>query len=209
MSVQEESSFKTMTEAETSTTGGILPIYLLGQGVLRRKAKPVKSATPELVRFAADMVVTMRKANGIGLAANQVGDLRRVIVVDTGAMEENRTESALVLVNPEIMTETGESTMEEGCLSIPDIREDVIRPDAVRVRYRDLEFNEHEIEVEGLLARVIQHELDHINGILFIDHLNAVKRKLLRGRLNKITHGAVEVEYPVIENEPSPAPRGR
>jgi peptide deformylase len=198
-----------MTEAGSPTEGAALPIYLLGQSVLRRKARPVKAASAELERFAGDMVVTMRKANGIGLAANQVGDLRRVIVIDTGAMEEPRTNDALVLVNPEILEESGALTMEEGCLSIPDIREEVTRPETILVRYRDLAFAEQVMSAEGLLARVIQHELDHINGVLFVDHLGAVKRKILRGRLNKISHGDVEVEYPVIENESAPASRGR
>jgi peptide deformylase len=198
-----------MTESGSPTDGATLPIYLLGQGVLRRKARAVKAASAGLERFAADMVVTMRKANGIGLAANQVGDLRRVIVVDTGAMDEPRSDDALVLINPDIVEESGELTMEEGCLSIPEIREEVTRPETIQVRYRDLAFNEQVITADGLLARVIQHELDHINGVLFVDRLNVVKRKLLRGRLNKIAHGDVEVEYPVIENESAPASRGR
>jgi len=198
-----------MTEAGTPNEGATLPIYLVGQAVLRRKARPVKETSEELRAFVTAMVATMRKANGIGLAANQVGDLRRVIVVDTGAMQEEKSDAALVLVNPEIIEESGELTMEEGCLSIPEIREEVTRPETIRIRFRDLDFAEHVTTADGLLARVIQHELDHINGVLFVDHLNAVKRKLLRGRLNKISHGDVEVEYPVIENESAPASRGR
>jgi peptide deformylase len=209
MSEPAGSSRKAMTEAEKHLEGAPLPIYLLGQGVLRRKARPVKGTSPELVRFAADMVATMRTAEGVGLAANQVGDLRRIIVVDTGAMDEPETDRALVLLNPEIIEEVGECTMPEGCLSIPNIREEVTRPETIRVRYRDLEFTEQVITADGLLSRVIQHELDHINGVLFVDRLNIVKRKLLRGRLNKIQHGEVEVEYPVVDNEVSPAPRGR
>jgi peptide deformylase len=209
MSEPAGSSRKAMTEAAQQSEGAPLPIYLMGQGVLRRKARPVKGTSPELVRFAADMIMTMRKADGVGLAANQVGDLRRVIVVDTGAMEEPETDKALVLVNPEVLEEQGETTMPEGCLSIPHIREEVTRPETIRVRYRDLDFVEQVITAEGLLSRVIQHELDHINGVLFVDRLNLVKRKLLRGRLNKIQHGEVEVEYPVIENEASPASRDR
>jgi peptide deformylase len=176
----------------------VLPIYLFGQPVLRKKARPVKKAESELTAFAADMIETMRLANGVGLAANQVGDLRRVIVVDLSAMEETKDQPPLALINPEVVHNDGAFTMEEGCLSIPEMREEVERPESVRVRYRDVAFEEKEISASGLLARVLLHEIDHLNGVLFIDHLNAVKRKLLRGRLNKISRGEVEVDYPIV-----------
>ena len=175
-----------------------LPIYLYGQSVLRKKARVVKTHDEELVRFAGDMAETMRKANGIGLAANQVGDLRRVIVVDIGAIEESEGERVLAMINPDVLSGTGEWGMEEGCLSIPDLREEVTRNETIRVRYRNVAFREEEIEASGLLARVILHEVDHLDGVLFIDHLSAVKRKILRGRLNKISRGEIEVTYPVV-----------
>ncbi len=176
----------------------VLPIYLFGQSVLRKKARPVKPADGTIVKFAADMVETMQQANGIGLAANQVGDLRRVIVIDLSAMEETKDKPPFALVNPEVIVNEGEFTMEEGCLSIPQLREEVTRPETIRVRFQDLEFAEQEITAAGLLARVLLHEIDHLNGVLFVDHLNAVKRKLLRGRLNKISRGEVEVDYPIV-----------
>lgn len=176
----------------------VLPIYLFGQSVLRKKARPVKPADGTLVKFAADMVETMKQANGIGLAANQVGDLRRMIVVDLSAMEETKDKPPFALVNPEVIVNEGTLTMEEGCLSIPELREEVARPETVRIRFLDLGFAEQEITASGLLARVLLHEIDHLNGVLFIDHLNAVKRKLLRGRLNKISRGEVEVNYPIV-----------
>jgi len=156
-----------------------------------------------LVALAADMIETMRKANGIGLAANQVGVLHRVIVVDLSAMEETKDFGPMALINPEIYHEEGKLVMEEGCLSIPDVREDVERAEVIRVRYKDLEFKDHDEEFAGLPARVILHETDHLDGILFYDHLNALKRKLLRGRLNRIRKGEIEVNYPIVSGATS------
>jgi peptide deformylase len=188
----------------------ILPIYTYNQPVLRKKAKPVRSVDDGLRRFVGDMFDTMHNANGIGLAANQVGDLRRVIVIDLsdpGGEEPGEQETPriqpearvpLVLINPEILEERGESTMEEGCLSLPDIRDEVERAETVRLRYVDLDLREQEVTATGLFARVIQHEIDHLNGILFIDRLGKVKQKLLRGRLNKLRKGEAETLYPVV-----------
>jgi peptide deformylase len=178
----------------------ILPIYVYDQPILRKKARPVKAASEELSVLASDMLETMHKANGIGLAANQVGSLERVIVVDMSGMEEVKDFVPLIMLNPEVIEMEGKWVLEEGCLSIPEVREEVERADRIKVRFRDLSFSEREIEAEGMLGRVIQHEIDHLNGILFFDHLNAVKRKLLRGRLNKIKRGEIEVDYPVVSN---------
>ncbi len=178
----------------------ILPIYIYDQGILRRKARPVKSVNDNLVALASDMLETMHKANGIGLAANQVGSQDRIIVVDLSGMEDAKDFVPLVMLNPEVVAQDGKLILEEGCLSIPGIREEVERADRIRVRYKDLTFAEKEIEAEGMTGRVILHEIDHLNGILFFDHLNAVKRKLLRGRLNKIKRGEVEVDYPIVSD---------
>jgi peptide deformylase len=176
----------------------VLPIYLFGQSVLRKKARPVKGVDADLVKFAGDMVETMGKASGIGLAATQVGDLRRVITIDLSAIEETKDQPPTAMINPEILFEEGEFTMEEGCLSLPGLREEVKRPERIRLRYRDINFLEHEIIAEGTLSRVVQHEIDHLDGVLFVDHLSAVKRKLLRGRLNKMVRGEIEADYPVV-----------
>ncbi|MFH0989053.1 MAG: peptide deformylase [bacterium] len=189
----------------------ILPIYLLGTGILRKKAKPVQSLDNSIIKLAFDMTETMRKANGIGLAAPQVGELKRVIVIDQGAAEraEEETEEespppapkeqkTLVLINPEIQSAEGEWTMEEGCLSIPDIRAEVTRPEIIRLLYRDVNFQQHEINVSGLLARVILHEMDHLDGVLFIDHISRTKRVLLRSELKQIQNGEVETAYPIV-----------
>jgi len=180
----------------------VLPIFLYGQSSLRKKARAVKRLDPELTKLADDMIETMRLANGIGLAANQVGDLRRVIVVDVGAAEETKDQPPLAMINPEVVAVEGSWPMEEGCLSIPGIREEVVRPETIRVRFLDREFSEKEISAAGTLGRVILHEIDHLNGVLFIDRLSGVRRKLLRGRLNKIQRGEVEVDYPIVGSSP-------
>jgi peptide deformylase len=176
----------------------VLPIHIYGQPVLRKKAKPIKSVDPDLVGFVESMFETMTNAHGIGLAANQVGILRRVIVVDLSGMEDMKDFKPLVLINPEVGAESGSCVMEEGCLSIPEVRDEVERPEEIRVRFRDLEFKEHEMVAEDLLARVILHEIDHLNGVLFIDRIGTTKQKLLTGRLNKLVRGEVEATYPVV-----------
>ena len=190
----------------------MLPIYTYNQPVLRKKAKPVKSVDDEFVRFVEDMMETMHKANGIGLAANQVGSLQRVLVVDVSEVLKEKEESGdiasdeippeakspLVMINPVVLLEEGELVMEEGCLSIPDIREEVKRAEAIQVKYKDLKMQENELFADGLFARVIQHEIDHLNGILFVDRLGKMKQKLLKGRLNRIRKGEIEVSYPIV-----------
>ena len=196
----------------------ILPIYTYGQPVLRKRAKPVKKVDDELKKFAADMFETMHHASGIGLAANQVGSLDRVIVVDISDVDDKPHEGVgeaaeekdispkdevkkLVLLNPEVVSSESSWKMEEGCLSIPEIRDEIERAEKIRVKYKDLDLNDQEIEASGLLGRVLLHEIDHLNGVLFIDRLGTVKRKLLRGRLNKIQRGEVETKYPIVSNE--------
>lgn len=178
----------------------VLPIYMYGQSVLRRKAKPVRSQDDQLIKFVDDMFETVREAGGIGLAANQVGALQRVIVVDVSEMEETKDQAPIALINPEVLSEEGKCTMEEGCLSIPEVREELDRPEVIRVRYKDLEFKVQELVASGLVARVMLHEIDHLNGVLFVDYLNPAKKKLLRGRLNKIQRGEVEVSYPIVSD---------
>jgi peptide deformylase len=168
------------------------------QPVLRKKAKPVREVNETLTRFVEDMFETMRGAMGIGLAATQVGSTQRVVTIDISETEEGKGSHPLVLLNPEIVREEGERTMEEGCLSLPDLRDEITRPERVLVTYRDMEFKEQEIFADGMLARVMQHEIDHLNGVLFIDKLGLVRRKLLTGRLNKMRKGQVEANYPTV-----------
>jgi len=183
----------------------ILPIHVYGDTVLRQDTHEVDALTPDLSALFADMLDTMRNADGIGLAAPQVGRSERLFVVDVSALvEDGRLDGAevppqpMVFVNPEITWESDmETDYEEGCLSIPDIREKVWRPDAVRVAYRDADFAPQELLAEGMLARVIQHELDHLDGVLFVDHITAFRRRMLQRRLRDMAAGNVEADYPL------------
>jgi peptide deformylase len=188
----------------------VLPIYLYGTDVLRKKAKPVQSLDDSTIKLMMDMAETMRKANGVGLAATQVGDLRRMLVLDISAIErgeddgDERSEEAgkeakiLVAINPEILQEEGKLQMEEGCLSIPDLRAEVTRAEKIKVKFRDANFDEVVMEADGLLGRAFLHEIDHLNGVMFVDHLNLGRRTLLKNELRKIKNGEVDTAYPVI-----------
>ena len=183
----------------------ILPVYTYGQPVLRKRARAIRQVDDDIRRLVDDMFETMHTAGGIGLAANQVGKLARVIVVDISEMEEIKEKpegspgkSPIAMVNPLVLSEEGSWEMEEGCLSIPEVRDDVERAETIRVRYKDFDMNDVEMDASGLLARVVLHEIDHLNGVLFIDHLTKVKQKLLRGRLNKVRKGEFEVAYPFV-----------
>jgi peptide deformylase len=188
----------------------VLPIYLYGTDVLRKKAKPVQSLDDSTIKLMMDMAETMRKANGVGLAATQVGNLRRMLVLDISAIErgeddgDERSEEAgkeakiLVAINPEILQEEGKLQMEEGCLSIPDLRAEVTRAEKIKVKFRDANFDEVVMEADGLLGRALLHEIDHLNGVMFVDHLNLGRRTLLKNELRKIKNGEVDTTYPVI-----------
>src|ERR1043165_4681254 len=133
----------------------VLPIYTYGTPVLRKKAKPVSAVTDEIVKLVMDMFETMHAANGIGLAATQVGSLHRVIVIDISSVEGMEEMKPLTLINPELIREEGQWAMEEGCLSIPDVRDEVDRAETIHVRFRDSQFEPVELEANALLARVI------------------------------------------------------
>lgn len=180
----------------------ILPIRIFGDAILRQRAEDVTADSPELQSLIDDMLETMRHAPGIGLAATQVGRMERVFVADLTSREDESEEEIppqpMVFINPEIIGEGDEDVeYDEGCLSIPDITESVVRPDEIRIRYLDRDFNEHEETFTGVTARVIQHEYDHLEGILFIDRLSPLRRRLLKRRLKEMARGRVEAEYPV------------
>lgn len=182
----------------------ILPITLYGEPVLRERAQPVDVIDDDLRRLAADMGETMYAAAGIGLAANQVGDLRRILVLDVDQVVQSsgkrvRDPKARVLrvfLNARI-TESSEEDgdYEEGCLSIPEIEAVVWRPNRVKVAYRTLEGEDREEWFSGLVSRVLQHEIDHLDGVLFVDRIPATERAALSGKLAKIRRG--EVPSPV------------
>jgi len=156
----------------------LLPIRVLGDPVLRERTVPVRAVTDELRTLIADMLETMYVAEGIGLAAPQVGRSERITVVDVDG-------EAIVLVNPEILERSGNDRAEEGCLSIPEIFGDVDRADAIVVRALDRDGTVFELEATGLLARCIQHEVDHLDGKLFVDYLSPLKRRLAARKWEK------------------------
>ncbi len=194
----------------------VRPIYLYGSKVLKTKAQSVTKLDDRVVELAVDMFETMYASNGIGLAATQVGDLNRLIVVDVSGMDDSEDDDAeaapperktspglptkLAMINPQIVSVDGAWKMEEGCLSIPDVRASVERPQIVTVRYRDTEFREQQLTADGMLARVIQHEIDHLDGVLFIDLIGKTQRSLLSRELRKIRKGEVETRYPVMSD---------
>lgn len=193
----------------------ILPIYPYGSPVLREETTPVEQDSPELQQLIDDMVETMHAASGIGLAAPQVGRREMLFVVDLGAMAEELMQemeevpdyvhAPMAFINPEIVGEDEDlCDYEEGCLSIPDIREMVARPDRVRIRFLDRHFEPQEIEAVGVLARVVQHELDHLHGILFIDHISQLRRRLLSRRLRSIARGEGEADYLLADPSAEP-----
>src|SRR5687768_17080332 len=163
----------------------IRPILVLPDPRLRLVSEPVKSADGDLRGLIADMLETMYDAPGIGLAAIQIGIPKRVITADLAKKDEPRDPQ--VFVNPEILSVSDELFVyEEGCLSIPDIHEDVERPAKVHVRYLDREGKPREVEAEGLLATCLQHEIDHLNGVLFIDHISKLKRDMVVKKFKKL-----------------------
>jgi peptide deformylase len=183
----------------------ILPIVAFGDPVLRKEASFIEKNELDLPKLVADMFDTMYEAAGVGLAAPQIGLAIRLFVVDGQPFNEKENEEDIdkslidfkkVFINAEILEEEGDDwAFEEGCLSIPGIRADVYRPERVTIKYRDMDWNELTETYEGLAARIIQHEYDHIDGILFTDYLTPLKKRMLKNKLADITKGSVSVDY--------------
>jgi len=174
----------------------ILPIVIYGDPVLRKKTEIITPEYPGLKQLIEDMYETMYAANGVGLAAPQIGKAIRLFVTDSSRMDDEEPGIKQVFINPEIIEETEEEwKFEEGCLSIPGIREKVDRPEEIRIKYQDENFKKHDAVFGGIAARVIQHEYDHIEGVLFTDHLTAFKKNLLKGKLKDISKGDFEAKY--------------
>ncbi len=184
----------------------ILPIRAYGDPVLKKVAQDIEPGHAGLKQLIADMFETMYAANGVGLAAPQIGQSIRLFIVDASPFAEDEdgepTDEAhlkdfkKVFINPYIVEEEGEEWgFEEGCLSIPGIREEVYRASKIVLQYQDEKFKEHEETFDGFAARVIQHEHDHLDGILFTDHLNPLRKRLLQGRLRDIGRGQCEAKY--------------
>lgn len=183
----------------------IIPIYAFGHQVLRDKNREIKEGEEGIAELIADMYTTMYNASGVGLAAPQIGKNLRLFITDgtpmDGTLEDDPTPMKgwkKVFINPVIIEETGDEwDFEEGCLSIPDVRSDVKRPEVVRLRYLDENFEEHEEEFGGLQARIIQHEYDHLEGVLFTDYVKGLRKKMLKSRLTRISKGLIEPAYPM------------
>jgi peptide deformylase len=182
----------------------VLPVYVYGMSVLRKVSPEIPRDFEGLDQLIEDLFETMRASDGIGLAAPQVGKSLRIFVVDTSPIAEDKGEPALkdfkkAFINPYIIEEWGDPwSIEEGCLSLPNIREEVIRPDHVRIEYYDQDWNLHEEEYDGMRARVIQHEYDHLDGKLFVDKINPIRRKLIAPRLTAISRGKADCDYQMI-----------
>ena len=178
----------------------IYPIVAYGDTVLKKAAEDINRHDPalDLQKLVADMFETMYNAHGVGLAAPQIGLSLRLFVIDADAMDEEIKGMKKAFINPRIIEETGTLwAFEEGCLSIPDVRDKVYRKPTIVVRYFDENWQEKEETFTGLTARVIQHEYDHIEGVLFTDHLSTMKKTLWRGRLNNISKGNIKHDYPM------------
>ena len=188
----------------------ILPIVAYGAEVLRKTGKEIGPDYPDLQKLIADMWETMYASNGVGLAAPQINRDIRLFVVDSGQMFANMDEEETlmypdrpgikqVFINAHVEELGGDDwSYNEGCLSIPRIREDVFRAEEVTLRYMDEQFKEHVKTFDGITARVILHEYDHIEGRLFIDYLKPLKRKLLKGKLDDISKGKINVDYKMM-----------
>lgn len=180
----------------------VYPIIMYGDPVLRKRAKEVEKGSIDIKAFIQDMFETMYAAHGIGLAAPQIGKSIRIFVVDGTTLneeEEDMTGFKKAFINPEIVDEDGEAwEFEEGCLSIPNIRENVSRLEKVKIRFVDEDWKVHEEEYDGVKARIIQHEYDHLEGKMFIDYLSPLKKRMLKGKLTDISKGDVDTEYRIL-----------
>jgi len=180
----------------------ILPIVAYGHPTLRKVSEEIDKDYPDLKKFMEDLWETMYETDGVGLAAPQVNRNIRVFVIDADVFKDKYPEAAgfkKAFINPTILERGGEDVYHnEGCLSVPAIHEDVQRPQKIRIRYTDEDWNEHEEEYESIMARVIQHEYDHLEGKLFVDHLPGIRKMMLRNKLNDIAKAKIAPPYRML-----------
>ncbi|WP_205056946.1 peptide deformylase [Pedobacter sp. KACC 23697] len=173
-----------------------LPIVAYGDPVLKKVCTDIDKDYPELEKLISDMFDTMYYANGVGLAAPQIGLPIRLFIVDTGEDEDGNPGYKKVFINAEILEETGEAwSFNEGCLSIPDIRENIMRKPNIKITYFDENWVAHTDDVDGMPARVIQHEYDHIEGKLFTDKVSVLRKTMLKSKLDAISKGNIKTDY--------------
>lgn len=184
----------------------ILPILAYGNPILKTRAKDIDKDYPQLDDLLKNMWETMYSANGVGLAAPQIGLSIRLFIIDTSPFskeeeiseEESKDLASFkkVFINPKIIDQNGKNwDFNEGCLSIPDVREDVSRKESIKISFLDENFISQKLVLSGIKARVVQHECDHIEGILFTDHLSPLKKRILKNKLNNILKGKIDIEY--------------
>jgi peptide deformylase len=175
----------------------IYPIVAYGDPVLRKIGAEVQKDYPLLKQLIENMFETMYESHGVGLAAPQIGKAINLFIIDSSRFEDEKYPNIKkVFINAEILDESGEKwDFEEGCLSIPHIRENVKRHDTLRIRYQDENFETHEETYDGIVARVIQHEYDHVKGVMFVDRLSELKKRLLKNKLINISKGGIRVDY--------------
>lgn len=178
----------------------ILPITVYGDSILWEKTKPVKQVDDKIIELIRNMFDTMRNAQGVGLAANQVGSDKSLFVIDLKPVEEYEQFKPIVMINPEIVLESAEEIIfEEGCLSLPNLRAEVSRPERIKVKYLDTDEKEQEIEADEFFARVILHEYDHLIGKMIPDRVTTEIKKSLKEELNLIESREAKVDYPVTD----------
>lgn len=178
-----------------------LPVYLYGHPVLREKSSDIEPSYPGLAQLLDDMFETMYASEGVGLAAPQIGRNDRIVVIDASPLAENFPECdgwKKALINPHVEVLDGDSvSRSEGCLSLPGLSEDVKRVEHIRLTYLDEKFEPHTEEISGFLARIVQHECDHLEGQLYIDHVSPIRKQLIRSKLGNIITGKTRCDYPV------------
>jgi peptide deformylase len=180
----------------------VLPVVAYGHPVLKKVAKEIESSFPNLKEFIADMFDTMYQSDGVGLAAPQVNQSIRLFVIDCSPFGEKYPEAKefkKVFINAKIYKYEGEEfSFNEGCLSFPGLREDIIRKPVIHIKYFDENFQPHDERIDGINARVIQHEYDHIEGIVFVDRMSSLRKMIIKGKLNDISKGNIDVAYKML-----------
>jgi peptide deformylase len=185
----------------------ILPIYGFGKQALRNKAEDIDKDYPGIDELVSNMFITLKSANGVGLAAPQIGLNIRLFIVDSSEAGDDYPEEQKIkktFINARILEYFGDDWLfNEGCLSVPDIREDIVRKSKIRIKYLDTDFVEHEEVFDGIASRVIQHEYDHLEGVLFIDKVSSLKKMLLKKKLSDISKGNIEIDYKMSFSKPA------
>lgn len=180
----------------------IIPVTVYGDEILKNKTKPVDAVNEAIISSIKDMFDTMRNASGIGLAANQVGIDKSIFIIDLRPVEGYEDSKPMVFINPEIVEMSDETVrLEEGCLSLPNLRAEIVRPEIIKINYLDTDEKEASLEADDWLARVIQHEFDHLIGKMIPDRVDEEVRKAISGELTNITERRVEIDYPITDKE--------